>query len=564
MYALGAVCVILTNLFRVIGPRIVQHAIDLLKTPFPLSRIGTDVLLLLAAAVAQGVFLFLMRRTIIVASRRIEFDIRNDFFRKLEDLSLPFYQRFSTGDIMSRATNDLNAVRSMLGPGIAYFVNTVFAFILVIPMMLLISPGLTGLALIPFPAMAILVNRFGRAIRRRFEKIQAHLAEITTFVQENFSGIFIIKSFAQEKNREASFRELNEEYVRKNLRYARVQAAFHPTMILMTGFSVLIILLGGGRLVIHGVISIGEFTAFMLYMGMLVWPAIALGWVIGLFQQGMASLKRMREVLEMPPEVTDGPLQVRKDQFRGEIRFHHLTFGYQPDRPVLQNVSLYVPARSMLGIIGPTGSGKSTLIRLIPGLYPLPEGMLYLDGRDINQYNLKALRQCMGFVTQEAFLFSDTIRNNIAFAWLDAPQKEVEKVAKIAAIHQEIVEFPQGYDSMIGERGINLSGGQKQRIALARALLLRPRILVLDDAFSALDTYTEEKILSNLREIFPDMTVIIISHRVSTLQNADQIVVLEDGRITEMGAHSQLLRRKGWYYRVHLRQLLEKEIESVE
>lgn len=564
MYISGALFVVLTNLFRVIGPRIVQHAIDLLKPPISFSFLKRDVLLIVAVAALQGIFLFLMRRTIIVASRKIEFDLRNDFFRKLEALSRPFYDRFPTGDIMSRATNDLNAVRSMLGPGIAYFINTIFAFLMVIPMMLIISPILTLLALIPFPIMAVLVNRFGAAIRKRFDRIQAQLADITSFAQENFSGMFIIKAFAQERNREKKFRELNETYVRKNLNYARIQAAFHPTMIVMTGISVLIILLGGGRLVIQGTITIGEFTAFMLYMGMLVWPSIALGWVVGLFQQGAASMQRMRQVLDAVPSVSEGSIRVKCQKLRGEIEFRQLTFGYRENQPVLQDISLHIPAQSVLGIIGPTGSGKSTLTKLIPRLYPLPDGMLFVDGQDVNRYHLPSLRRCIGVVTQDAFLFSDTIRNNILFGAPEASAEEVEQVARIAAIHEEIMDFPESYESVLGERGINLSGGQKQRIALARALLPRPRILILDDAFSALDTHTEEKILTALRQFFSDMTVLIISHRISTLQNAHHIVVLEDGRITESGTHVQLLERKGWYYRVYVRQLLEQEIERVE
>lgn len=564
MYISGALFVVLTNLFRVIGPRIVQHAIDLLKPPISFSFLKRDVLLIVAVAALQGIFLFLMRRTIIVASRKIEFDLRNDFFRKLEALSRPFYDRFPTGDIMSRATNDLNAVRSMLGPGIAYFINTIFAFLMVIPMMLIISPILTLLALIPFPIMAVLVNRFGAAIRKRFDRIQAQLADITSFAQENFSGMFIIKAFAQERNREKKFRELNETYVRKNLNYARIQAAFHPTMIVMTGISVLIILLGGGRLVIQGTITIGEFTAFMLYMGMLVWPSIALGWVVGLFQQGAASMQRMRQVLDAVPSVSEGSIRVKCQKLRGEIEFRQLTFGYRENQPVLQDISLHIPAQSVLGIIGPTGSGKSTLTKLIPRLYPLPDGMLFVDGQDVNHYHLPSLRRCIGVVTQDAFLFSDTIRNNILFGAPEASAEEVEQVARIAAIHEEIMDFPESYESVLGERGINLSGGQKQRIALARALLPRPRILILDDAFSALDTHTEEKILTALRQFFSDMTVLIISHRISTLQNAHHIVVLEDGRITESGTHVQLLERKGWYYRVYVRQLLEQEIERVE
>jgi ATP-binding cassette subfamily B protein len=559
----GAVFVIITNIFRVINPKIVQWAIDLLQDSFQMSHLRNAAILIVFISITQGLFLFLMRRTIIVASREIENDLRNDLFWKLESLGATFYNQIPTGDIMSRATNDMNAVRSVLGPGIAYSINTIIAFLFIIPMMIYISPLLTAMALIPFPLMAILVNRFGKAINRRYEKIQAQLANISTFVQENLSGISVIKSFVREKQQISHFLELNKDYVNKNLSYARVYAAFHPSLMLIIGMAVMLVLFGGGRLVMDQKISIGELTAFMLYLGMLVWPSIALGWVIGLYQQGAASMKRIRLILDAEPDIKSGSFVLQPDEVWGEIEFKDLNFGYDEEL-ILKNINLRVAPQQTIGILGQTGSGKTTIVRLIPHLYPLDQGMLFIDGKDLNDYELKSLRSQIGYVTQNTFLFSDSIHNNIAFARPEASREEIIQAAETAAIHQEILKFPEGYNSLLGERGINLSGGQKQRVSLARTLLANPKILILDDAFSALDTHTEETILKNLKMIFPDKTVIMISHRISTLQNADNIVVLEDGEIVETGSHHQLLKKDGLYFQIHQKQLLEMEIESVE
>lgn len=563
-YIVGAVFVIFTNIFRILNPRVVQNAIDYLKTEFTISKLGLYAALVIVLALLEGIFLFLMRKSMIVASREIENDLRNDFFEKLMQLQPSYYHSIPTGDIMARATNDLSAVRSVLGPGIAYSVNTITAFIFVIPMMIHISPRLSLFALLPFPLIAVLVNRFGKAIHYRFEKIQEQFSAMSTRAQENLSGSSIIKWFVREKYEVEEFRKLNYENMKRNISYVKVQAGFHPVLMFVIGLATALIILFGGKLVIDDRISLGEFTAFMLYMGILIWPSIALGWVIGLFQQGAASMNRMRQVLETEPEIVELPTMIMPKKFNGEIRFDDLTFGYDKDIPVLHGINVHFPARQTIGLIGPTGSGKTTLVQLIPHFYKIPSGHLFFDGMDINDISVKFLRSRIGYVPQETFLFSNTIRNNISYGKPDANLEEIEWAAKMANIHEEIQSFPDQYESILGEKGLNLSGGQKQRVAIARAILYQPEILILDDAFSALDTYTEERILTNLEDFFPDRTVLLVSHRISTLQNCDNIIVMEEGAITEQGNHEELLASGGLYSWIHEKQLLEEELESVE
>ncbi|MEL6820601.1 MAG: ABC transporter ATP-binding protein [Calditrichota bacterium] len=561
-YIAGVVFLLCTNFFRISNPRVVQYAIDYLKSEFSINTLALLAGLIILIAIFEGIFLFLMRKSMIVASREIENDIRNDFFEKLLTLPPSFYQKMPTGDVMSRATNDLNAVRSVLGPGIAYSTNTSLAFLFVIPMMLLISPRLTMFALLPFPIIIILVNRFGKAIYTRFARIQDQLSVLSTRAQENLGGSTIIKWFAREDFEIEQFRKDNHEYMTRNIDYAKVDAAFRPSLMLTIGCSTAMILLVGGQLIINGTISIGEFAAFLLYMNILVFPSIALGWVIGLFQQGSAALKRMRVVLEAESDIRITSPE-NPDSITGHIRFKDLNFSYE-EQEVLKSVNLEIKPRTTLGIIGHTGSGKSTLIKLIPHFYKLPEKQLFIDGIDINHLPLKTLRNEIGYVPQETFLFSDTIHHNIAYGRADATREEVEKAARLAHIHDEISNFPDGYDAVLGEKGLNLSGGQKQRVSIARALLRDPHILILDDAFSALDTFTEEQILQNLRSYMPDRTVILVSHRVSTLQNCDRIIVMEDGTISQQGTHGELIALPGLYATIHQKQLLEEELASAE
>ena len=563
-YLAGGVFVLLTNAFRITNPRIVQQAIDYLQKDFHLSQLAIYAALMVLVSLLEGTFLFLMRKSMIVASREIENDLRNDFFAKLTSMPPSYFQSMSTGDIMSRATNDLTAVRSLVGPGIAYSTNTIFAFLFVIPMMIYISPRLTLYALAPFPVIAVLVNRFGKAIYRRFEKIQYQFSELSTRAQENLSGSTMIKWFAREEYEIEQFRHANEEFMRRSISHAKVQAAFHPSLMLTIGISIALVILIGGQLIIAGTITLGEFTAFLLYASILIWPFIALGWVVGLFQQGSASLNRMIEIYEARADIQEAPDALVPDKLSGEITFKNLTFAYESEQPVLQEINLQIPARQTIGVIGPTGSGKSTLVRAIPHLLNLPDGTVMIDGQDINRLSLKGLRARIGYVPQETFLFSATIGENIAYGCADASQEDIEWAAQMADIHEQIVDFPHGYDTLLGEKGINLSGGQKQRVSIARAILRKPDILILDDAFSALDTQTEAKILNNLEAFFPDRTVILVSHRVSTLQNCDLILVLEDGRITEQGVHNNLIRQGGLYAWIHEKQLLEEELAEVE
>ncbi len=588
----GGLCVLFNNGVWILFPQVLRRAVNDLNSGVTHEKLRTYALFVIGLALAKGIFQFLTRWVLIGISRDIEFDLRNDLFAHLERLSYSYYQRHRTGDIMARATNDLNAVRMLLGPAIMYTANTIVFTAGALVFMLAISPKLTLYAFLPLPITSIVIQYFGRRIHERFERIQAMFSDISARAQENFSGARVIRAYVQEPSEIAAFEAANQEYIRRILGLVRLMGMLWPTLELMLGAAVVIVLWLGGRQVLLGKMNVGDFVAFNTYMVQLTWPVIALGWVINIFQRGTASLVRIQEILSQQPEIADEELIgssghpaigspenqsvnvfrspddpiSRSPDFLGEIEFRGLNFAYD-GVAVLNDINLRIPAGSSLAIVGPTGSGKTTLVDLIPRIYDAEPGAVLIDGRPIREFPLDSLRRQIGFVPQETFLFSDTIRENIAFGIAqedgEATLNEIKAAAAAANIAQDIEGFPEGYNTMVGERGITLSGGQKQRTAIARALLRSPRILILDDALSSVDTQTEDKILNHLREIMRGRTTIFISHRVSTVRNADAIAVLHQGRIVELGTHDQLIARNGYYTDLYNKQLLEEELAEV-
>jgi ATP-binding cassette subfamily B protein len=556
---------VIGNGIAILNPIVVKQAIDYLEEDIEVNQLLIFAGLVVLIAFGQGVFRFLMRQTVIVGSRLIENDFRNDLFAHLQKMSSRFFQNMPTGDIMSRMTNDLNAVRAVLGPGIMYSINTVITFSFVVWMMLSLNPMLTLVGLLPIPLMAFLVYKFGRQIHKRYQKIQAQLSKISTKAQENFAGMRIVKSYVQEEFEIESFDKLNWEYVEKNMSFVRVFAAFHPMMHFIVGLAVIMVLFVGGVQIVEGVITLGEFVAFTLYLGMLVWPSIALGWVVGIFQQGSASMERINVILNTTPEIMDDENTQSVDKINGEILIKNLFFAYNEEsEPVLKNINIEIKAGSILAVVGRTGSGKSTLMNLLTRNYDPAPGMIFVDDVDIRHIPLQVLRQNIGYIPQETFLFSDTIEHNISFGMNFLEVENVQKAAEIAQIHEAIEDFPDQYQTILGERGINLSGGQKQRISIARAILKQPKILLLDDALSAVDTITEEKILGKLRKEMQNKTCVWISHRISSLQEADKIIVLDQGEIIEEGTHNELLQLSGLYRDLYEKQKLEEALDLVE
>ncbi len=566
----GLVTVVLSNVFNVALPLFVGRAIDKLKAGLESGVLDSGGVLMYAFLVVgfslvAGIFTFLTRQTIIVVSRHVEFDIRNDFLSHIQKLPLAYFQNTPTGELMALATNDISAVRNALGPGIMYPTDTAMTFTMVLGVMLWADWQLTLLALIPLPFVSIAVYRLGKLVHKKFEERQAQYSALTTRAQENLSGIRVIKTYVREEHETALFRDMSWDYLKKNLVLARVQSIMWPLMFLLIGFSLVITLYSGGSRVIDGRLTVGTLTAFFGYQVMLIWPMIAFGWVINQLQQGAASMARLTRIMDTEPAIRDTAETDRSvTSIQGTIEFRNVTFRHTgADRPALSGISLTIPAGRTLAIVGYTGAGKSTLVNLIPRMYDVTGGELLIDGVDVRKIPLPVLRGAIGYVPQETFLFSDTIADNISYGTDGGSDADILEAAEIARIARDIADFPKGYETLLGERGITLSGGQKQRTSIARAVMRKPAILILDDALSAVDTYTEEGILSRLRGVMKGRSSIIISHRISTVKDADSIIVLDGGKITEQGTHDELVALGGIYAELHRKQLLEEELEQL-
>ena len=571
----GVLFVIISNLFGVLPAQVIRHAFDLVNDNIALYRLyagfdrqelvyqlfASSLLLfgciVLSLALLRGIFLFFMRQTIILMSRHIEYDLKNEIYAHYQQLSLAFFRRNNTGDLMNRVTEDVSRVRMYLGPAIMYTINTVVLFILIIYAMISVNPILAMWSLLPLPILALTIYFVNNIINSKSEKIQEQLSTLSSFVQETFSGIRIIKSFVREQALQQKFEVQSRKYQSNAMDLVRVQALFYPTMLLLVGLSTIITVYIGGQEVMKGNITTGNIAEFVIYVNQLTFPVTTLGWVTSLVQRAAASQKRINEFLHTQTEITNGNL---KQELQGHIQFENVSFTY-PDTGIkaIDQLSFEAKPGEFLAIIGKTGSGKSTLANLIMRMYDCDKGQIRIDGQPIQKFDLQHYRQQLGFVPQDVFLFSDTIANNIAFGMNELPQDQLIQAAKDAAVHQNIMAFDQQYETLIGERGITLSGGQKQRVSIARALVKSPKILLFDDSLSAVDTRTEEEILRNLGRIMANRTTILIAHRVSSIKNADQILVLDEGRLVESGTHASLLKQKGSYFELYQQQLLEEE-----
>ncbi len=567
---LGILTVVVSNLFSVATPWFVGSAIDALKHGIEIKILNYTSLLgyaglIVGFASVAGFMTFLTRQTIIVVSRKIEYDLRNDFLAHIQKLPLNYFQNTPTGDLMAHATNDISAVRNSLGPGIMYPSDTIMTFTMSLTLMFIKDWSLTLMALVPLPFVSYAVYKLGKIIHEKFNERQAHYSRLTTRAQENLSGIRVVKAYVREEYEIGLFHKLSWEYMKKNLVLAKAQSVMWPLMFLLVGLSLVITVYYGGLQVINGAISVGTLTAFFAYLTMLIWPMIAFGWVTNILQQGAASMERLSKIFDTVPEIRDTEeTEILIRDIRGDIEFRNVSFTHKSAlSPALHDINLKIPKGTTVAIVGYTGAGKSTLVNMIPRLYDATEGEVLIDGVNVRKIPLDVLRSHIGYVPQETFLFSESISENITYGIDGHSREQIYEAAEISQISKDVSDFPQQFDTILGERGITLSGGQKQRTSIARAVMRKPSVLILDDSLSAVDTYTEEEILQRLRRVMENRTSIIISHRISTVKDADKIIVLDKGTIAEEGTHDELVARGGIYANLHYKQLLEKELEQL-
>lgn len=561
---IGSLFLVLTSAFQMAGPWILKLAFDGLESSITKQELLVYAGILVAIAMVAGICRFFMRRLLIGTSREIEYELRQDFFKKLTILSFSYYNRTPTGDLMARATNDLTAVRMVLGPGVMYTMTTVITLTASVTLMALLSWKLMLISLAPMPLISLFMYLYGGMIHKRFESVQEQFASITARAQEYLAGIRVVRAYGQEESAKEDFSNQNQEYLDRYMKLVRINGLMHPSIRFLAGTATILVLLFGGIMVMNETISLGDFVAFFAYLNMLIWPMIALGWVVSIFQRGAASMKRINYVFNSEAEIVDSPHAVDKEDLEGAIEFRdvHFTYRTRPDEPVLRGINLKIEPGETIGIAGRTGTGKTTLVNLIPRLFAPDKGEILIDGSPITHFTLNTLRNHIGYVPQEAFLFSRTLAENIRYGEPEASQDAIENAAELAQLSGDVSEFPKTYETAVGERGVTLSGGQKQRAAIARAVIRSPRILILDDALASVDTRTEEAILGGLRSYMSNRTTLLVAHRVSTLKLADRIVLLEDGQITEMGTHDELVAQGGAYAELARMQELKDQLEA--